>query len=450
LDEVHKRAPQLRYVSGQSPVDRLTHDKAANFNLEFQKKDMKLAQQQISERYEIFRRIVVQPLHRHPFLIPVITFLVLFFLMSAAYVNANARTVGARDSRVVHVHDEGQERTVPTRAKTVGELLERLNIEVSEHDVVEPAVTTEILEDNFQVNVYRAHPVTIIDGDKKVTTMSAHDEPAKAAKAAGVKVYPEDKVNLKEADDFLRDGIIGKKIVINRATPAHINLYGAAIPVRTHAKTVGDLLKEMEIKTVEGDTVQPAPDTPIGPNTQVFVVRPGKQVATHEEEIPMPVETTLDPLSPEGTLVVHEEGQPGRKLVTYEIQLENNQEVGRRVLQEIIAAHPQKRVVVRGTKVIYSNPSANVELGRQIATSMGYAGQFDCIYSVFNRESGWNHLARNPSGAYGIPQALPGSKMGPGWESDPAVQIRWGIGYMVNRYGSPCGAYQFWLVNHWY
>ncbi len=70
---------------------------------------------------------------------------------------------------------------------------------------------------------------------------------------------------------------------------------------------------------------------------------------------------------------------------------------------------------------------------------------------ITQRESGWNHLASNrSSGAHGIPQALPGRKMGPGWESDPSVQIRWGIGYMVNRYGSPCGAQAFWNINHWY
>jgi hypothetical protein len=67
--------------------------------------------------------------------------------------------------------------------------------------------------------------------------------------------------------------------------------------------------------------------------------------------------------------------------------------------------------------------------------------QFGCLVNLWNRESGWNSKAANPSGAYGIPQALPGSKMGAGWNTDYRVQVRWGIGYIAARYGSPCGAW---------
>ena len=80
-----------------------------------------------------------------------------------------------------------------------------------------------------------------------------------------------------------------------------------------------------------------------------------------------------------------------------------------------------------------------------IVAQKGWAGsEFSCLVSLWNRESGWNAHAANPSGAYGIPQALPGSKMGVGggdWQNDYRVQIRWGIGYIAGRYGSPCGAW---------
>lgn len=72
------------------------------------------------------------------------------------------------------------------------------------------------------------------------------------------------------------------------------------------------------------------------------------------------------------------------------------------------------------------------------------AGEFGCLVNLWNRESGWNAHAANPSGAYGIPQALPGSKMGAAggdWQNDYRVQIRWGVGYIAARYGSPCGAW---------
>ncbi|MFP8940408.1 transglycosylase SLT domain-containing protein [Streptomyces fenghuangensis] len=82
------------------------------------------------------------------------------------------------------------------------------------------------------------------------------------------------------------------------------------------------------------------------------------------------------------------------------------------------------------------------------------AGQFQCFSSIVERESGWNYKAQNPSsGAYGLVQALPGSKMasaGADWQTNPATQIKWGLNYMNDRYGSPCGAWEFWQANHWY
>jgi hypothetical protein len=72
------------------------------------------------------------------------------------------------------------------------------------------------------------------------------------------------------------------------------------------------------------------------------------------------------------------------------------------------------------------------------------SGQFSCLDSLWSRESGWNVTASNPDGAYGIPQAMPGSKMasaGADWQTSAATQIRWGLGYIRGLYGSPCGAW---------
>jgi hypothetical protein len=84
---------------------------------------------------------------------------------------------------------------------------------------------------------------------------------------------------------------------------------------------------------------------------------------------------------------------------------------------------------------------------------MGYGwGEQNYYYllALWNRESGWNPTASNPSGAYGIPQALPGSKMGPGWESDPNVQIDWGLRYIAGTYGTPCEAWASSENRGWY
>ena len=80
--------------------------------------------------------------------------------------------------------------------------------------------------------------------------------------------------------------------------------------------------------------------------------------------------------------------------------------------------------------------------------------QYDCINVIWTHESKWNPTAGNPvSGAYGIPQAVPGSKMaafGSNWRTSPLTQVKWGIWYVYNRYGSACGAYEFWSAHGWY
>ncbi|MFG2991682.1 transglycosylase SLT domain-containing protein [Streptomyces sp. NPDC048257] len=80
--------------------------------------------------------------------------------------------------------------------------------------------------------------------------------------------------------------------------------------------------------------------------------------------------------------------------------------------------------------------------------------QFAAFNNIVSRESGWNHTATNSSsGAYGLVQALPASKMasaGADWKTNPATQIKWGLDYMNDRYGSPVGAWNFWQAHHWY
>jgi hypothetical protein len=82
------------------------------------------------------------------------------------------------------------------------------------------------------------------------------------------------------------------------------------------------------------------------------------------------------------------------------------------------------------------------------------SSEFDCLDDLWYGESQWDPYAENPySGAYGIPQALPAEKMaaaGPDWETNPATQIEWGLGYIQDRYGTPCSANDFKLSNGWY
>ncbi|MFJ8952185.1 MULTISPECIES: lytic transglycosylase domain-containing protein [unclassified Streptomyces] len=91
---------------------------------------------------------------------------------------------------------------------------------------------------------------------------------------------------------------------------------------------------------------------------------------------------------------------------------------------------------------------------QSMARQMVPSGQFQCFSNIVDHESSWNYKATNASsGAYGLFQALPGTKMssaGADWQTNPATQIKWGLGYMNDRYGSPCEAWSFWQANNWY
>jgi hypothetical protein len=100
------------------------------------------------------------------------------------------------------------------------------------------------------------------------------------------------------------------------------------------------------------------------------------------------------------------------------------------------------------------DPSSAQGIAYNLLPSYGFStDQFGCLNDIWTRESGWVYNAENASGAYGIPQALPGDKMasaGPDWQTDPTTQIKWGLGYIKSVYGTPCDAWAFWQAHGWY
>ena len=103
-----------------------------------------------------------------------------------------------------------------------------------------------------------------------------------------------------------------------------------------------------------------------------------------------------------------------------------------------------------------STASSNVALGERMAAAAGWAGpQWSCLDALWTRESGWQDQVWNTagSGAYGIPQSLPASKMaaaGADYMTDPATQIRWGLSYIRSAYGTPCDAWAHETSAGWY
>ncbi|MFE1951366.1 transglycosylase SLT domain-containing protein [Streptomyces sp. NPDC059524] len=112
------------------------------------------------------------------------------------------------------------------------------------------------------------------------------------------------------------------------------------------------------------------------------------------------------------------------------------------------------RSATRDASSFAPQSSYSVAQIQSMARSMVPSGQFQCFSNIVDHESSWNYKAVNASsGAYGLFQALPAGKYasaGADWQTNPATQIKWGLNYMNERYGSPCEAWSFWQANNWY
>ncbi|QQS18581.1 DUF348 domain-containing protein [Candidatus Saccharibacteria bacterium] len=124
----------------------------------------------------------------------------------------------------------------------------------------------------------------------------------------GIDLYGEDTVDVMPTDNFVLQKSLGNRVIVNRAVPLTLTLYGQPLTLRTQAKTVGELLKEKRITVRADDTVKPSAESPLSANMQVVVVRNGLQVITLNEDIPAPVKSIIDMSLSFGSQAVRQEG----------------------------------------------------------------------------------------------------------------------------------------------
>lgn len=360
-------------------------------------------------------------------------------------------TSTSHDQHLVTIHDSGDEITIVTRAATVADALKQAEISVSSRDIIEPSLTEKIVAKSYQINIFRARPVVIVDGTKEIRVMTAEQSPRQIAKAADVTLYDEDTTEFKRVDSVLIGGGAGIKMVINRATTFNFTLYGKRFVARTQATTVGDVLKEKGITLGTDDGVSLPETTPVTEGMELNVWRNGKQTVTQEEVVARPVEEVKDADKAVGVREVKEDGSDGKRNVTYEIETKDGVEVSRKEIASVTTLEAVKQVIVVGTKVVLPAGShADWMAAAGIAAS-----DYGYVDFIISHESGWGPTKYNygGSGAYGLCQALPASKMasaGSDYMTNPITQLKWCNGYAIGRYGSWAGAYSFWVANKWW
>lgn len=176
------------------------------------------------------------------------------------------------------------------------------------------------------------------------------------------------------------------------------------------------------------------------------------------------VEKQTDTLA-KGEKKVETKGVDGVSRTTYRVTSVGGEQVSRAPVSTTQVSQKVDEVVLVGTgtpedvAVAQAGDGTSASSAQAIAKAMmashGWGdGEFSCLVNLWNRESNWNFQAENPSsGAYGIPQSLPGSKMasvGSDWRTNPTTQIKWGLGYIAGRYGTPCSAWAHSNATGWY
>lgn len=349
--------------------------------------------------------------------------------------------------KTVSIYVGGDKKVVTTDLTTVRDALNKAKVELAAGDMVEPGLETTIPDGYFNVNVYTALPYRIVDGQKSVLTHSAARSPRLIAQQAGVEVYEQDKITIKPIEDVAEAGTVGQDIVIQRATVATVVVDGQDLELRSRGTTVGALLKDNGIAVSSSDNVSPSLASKLTANMKIEVSRVRVNVETVDEPITLPVQQISDSSQLRGYKKVKTEGSDGLRRVSYVVTYANGKVANKKEVKSETVVGPVARVEVVGTKVMYANDA--IQLGYDMAAARGWTGDnWDALYKLWMKESGWNpDSVNNGSGACGIPQAYPCSKI---TDKSAAGQITWGLNYIKSRYGTPSAAWAHFLRNNSY
>lgn len=420
---------------------------------------------------KIIRRLKIKQIqrlkrwHNHPFGLPIAAFVFLMAVTGAAifYFSRTSTVVFHPDTNFIAIiaHD-GQIQKVPTKEPTVGALLGKLHIPVRKGDRVEPGLNTNIEQDNFRINIYRAVPITIFDGSSTKTVFSAAATARSVVAETGTPLYSEDIVSAQPAENLVTEQSLGERITIVRSIPVTLNIYGTVLSLRTHSHTVAELLQAKNVRIGKEDSVVPGLGTPITPNIQVFVVRKGTQIVSVTQQIPPPVQTVTDSSLSFGTSAVRQQGVPGTQVLTYQINTQNGVEVSRTLLQTVVTVQPVTQIVAQGLAVSIPADKAAVMAEAGIASS-----DYQYVDYIMSHEGGWcptkwqgqhdcpaYYVPLHPEDSgfgYGIGQATPGNKMaafGSDWRTNVVTQLRWATAYADRSHGGWAGAYDYWVSHH--
>ena len=355
------------------------------------------------------------------------------FFVNQALADATKPTTKAGE-KLVTIYDRGAEKTIVTKARTIREALKLAKFSIDERqDVVEPSLDSEMVAEKYNINIFRARPITIVDGNKRLKVTTAEQTPALIAKAAGIEVFEEDKTTLSNSDNMAVDGA-NMVMKIDRASMVNFVLYGKESVIRTHAKTVGELLKEKNIDPKKDDTLFVDRSAKIISGMKIELWRNGKQTITAEEDVKFEVEKVQDANRDSGYREVKQAGENGKKNVTYEVEMKNGVEVSRKEIASVVTKEPKKQIEIVGTK---SSTSFSGSFSEALArlrscegsytsnTGNGYYGAYQFDKRTWGNYGGYE-LASDAPAAVQDEKAWQTYKAR-GWQPWPTCKVKMGL-----------------------
>lgn len=375
--------------------------------------------------------------------------------------------------KTVTVEVDGVAHEVAGFSRTVDDVLASDSLDVDPQDQVFPSPESTVSDGDLIV-VRTVRDVQVeIDGTVQTIQSSARtvgevlDELGDRAEGADVSAS--------------RSAEVGREpLVITTPKTVTLAVDGQQLPISSTEGTVRELLLTAGV-VLDGDdtvTLDPPPvavaaaastaeataaalDAPTADGMVVTIGRAATDTSSTQEVLPYATQEVEDATLPVGKTKVTQKGVLGQALTTYAVTMVDGVETGREVVARRVTVEPQDEIVAVGTlevpdpALVVVDPGSARAIAQTMVADRGWGSeQFACLDSLWQKESGWKVTADNPSSsAYGIPQALPGSKMssaGADWQTNAATQITWGLGYISDRYGTPCAAWSHSQAKNFY
>jgi uncharacterized protein YabE (DUF348 family) len=358
----------------------------------------------------------------------------------------------ASGGKTVDLRIDGQDRAVHTSASDVQGVLAAAHVKVGSHDLVAPDLQSAV-RDGGRIVVSRGHLLRLsVNGQVREVWVNADS----VAEALGQLGYSSRDLVSVSRSKRLDSGVTDLAL----ASPKRLTFVrkGVRTTVLSAGPTVRQAVIDGGITLGPSDQLSVPASSKITSNEVIRIQQVSYRTSVVQVDVPYSTVRHNDPNSYTGTSTVTTAGKAGVSRVTYQLVYLDGKLSGRvpawtTVLSPVV--NQQTSVGTKSAPVGSTVPSGDAQ---QIASGMVAAhgwgsDQFSCLVSLWNKESGWRTDASNSSGAYGIPQALPGSKMssaGSDWQTNPATQISWGLGYIAGVYGTPCSAWAHSQAYNWY